>query len=157
MNNYSPDFAAVESCLEKIKHLLVDTRRLRFEPEYEDKMYEYGGICVATLDPHSPASKLVVAKTISLRTPSEERPGIVVGNVLIDAERRVMLADFSPSKALEDVPQEGLKGTARYYSPGFIKGTETKYALPSDVWAFSCLLLEVLADRIPYAEKKTQV
>ncbi|KAG8924842.1 hypothetical protein FRC01_010979 [Tulasnella sp. 417] len=207
-----------------------------FEPEYEEKMYEYGDFRVATLDSESPASKLVVAKTIKLRVPSErlarelkvwaglqhphvlpvvgyhleksytravlisdyivrgnlweyverEKPSwdlrlrivrdladgltylhqldppfphgkLKPGNVLINAERRGMLTDFSLSKALEDVPEEGLKGAPRYYSPGLIKETETHYALPSDVWALGCLLLEVLAERTPYAEKKAQV
>ncbi|KAG8917458.1 hypothetical protein FRC01_002441, partial [Tulasnella sp. 417] len=84
-----------------------------------------------------------------------------LGNVLVSATRRAILADFGLSKALEEGPtglttSEGLKGTLRYYSPEVIRETCNGHSLPSDIWAWACLVLEVLADRIPYAEKKSE-
>ncbi|KAG8970623.1 hypothetical protein FRC05_000559 [Tulasnella sp. 425] len=51
---------------------------------------------------------------------------------------------------------EGLKGTLRYYSPELIRDSDACHSLPSDIWAWACLALEVLADMIPYAEKKSE-
>ncbi|KAG8953715.1 Platinum sensitivity protein [Tulasnella sp. 424] len=72
-----------------------------------------------------------------------------------------MLADFGLSKALEDGPtglttSGGLKGTLRYYSPELIRDEDSKHSLPSDIWAWGCLVLEALTDRLPYAEKKSE-
>ncbi|KAG8899005.1 hypothetical protein FRC01_010702, partial [Tulasnella sp. 417] len=99
-------------------------------------------------------------------------------NVLINGDRRAMLADFGLSRVLEDAPTgltttESLKGTLRFYSPELIKGTDASHSLASDIWAWGCLVLEVritsyvstthlirtvnikvLASMIPYAEKK---
>lgn len=60
-----------------------------------------------------------------------------------------MLADFGLSKSLEDGPSglttsKGLKGTLRYYSPELLKEQEdVSYDLPSDIWAWGCLAVEV--------------
>ncbi|KAG9027701.1 hypothetical protein FS837_004190, partial [Tulasnella sp. UAMH 9824] len=83
------------------------------------------------------------------------------GNVLINTERRALLADFGLSKILEEAPSglttsKGLKGTLRYFSPEIIKEMDTGHPLASDIWAWACLVLEVLTDTIPYAEKKAE-
>ncbi|KIO31637.1 hypothetical protein M407DRAFT_67694, partial [Tulasnella calospora MUT 4182] len=84
------------------------------------------------------------------------------GNILINAKRQAMLADFGLSKSLEDGPtglstSDGLKGTLRYYSPELMDDQEgTGRYLTSDIWAWACLALEVLTDRIPYAGKNTE-
>ncbi|KAG9026774.1 hypothetical protein FS837_004512 [Tulasnella sp. UAMH 9824] len=96
----------------------------------------------------------------------QQKPSIRHGdlkpkNVLINAERRAVLADFGLSRALEEAPtglttSEGFKGTLRYCSPELIKETDKVHSLASDIWAWACLVLEVLADRIPYAERKAE-
>lgn len=82
-------------------------------------------------------------------------------NVLVSADRRGMLADFGLSRALEEhstglSTSDGLKGTLRYYSPELIREENGGHSLPSDIWAWGCLFFEALADKIPYAEKKSQ-
>ncbi|KAG8924168.1 hypothetical protein FRC01_011860 [Tulasnella sp. 417] len=177
------DLAALDKCLQGLRHLFVDIQRLRPEVGYEEKRGGYGDVQVSKLDPESSDSKLVAAKTrlarelkvwAGLRHPhvlallgfyldedykiavliseymihgdlkdyiEQDEPDwdkrLSLGNVLVSATRRAILADFGLSKALEEGPtglttSEGLKGTLRYYSP------------------------EVLADRIPYAEKKSE-
>ncbi|KAG8924844.1 hypothetical protein FRC01_010981 [Tulasnella sp. 417] len=113
----------------------------------------------------------------------KQKPSVCHGdlktkNVLITADRRAMLADFGLSRVLEDAPTgltttEGLKGTLRFYSPELMKGKDASHSLASDIWAWGCLVLEVritgymftthlirtvnikvLANKIPYAEKK---
>ncbi|KAG8911732.1 hypothetical protein FRC00_005925 [Tulasnella sp. 408] len=83
------------------------------------------------------------------------------GNVLINVDRRALLADFGLSKVLEEAPSglttsQGLKGTLRYFSPEILKGMDTGHPLARDIWAWACLVLEVLTDTIPYAEKKPE-
>lgn len=95
------------------------------------------------------------------RTPPVRHGDLKPGNVLITATQRAILADFGLSKALEEGPtglttSEGLKGTLRYYSPEIIKEADACHSLPSDIWAWACLVVEVLTDRIPYAEKKSE-
>lgn len=69
-------------------------------------------------------------------------------NVLVNADRRGVLADFGLSKALEEGPtglttSDGLKGTLRCYSPELIREQDSSHSLPSDIWAWGCLVLEV--------------
>ncbi|KAG8912352.1 hypothetical protein FRC00_004703, partial [Tulasnella sp. 408] len=83
------------------------------------------------------------------------------GNVLVNAERRAILADFGLSKALEEGPtglttSEGLKGTIQYFSPELVLDKNMGDSLPSDIWAWACLVLEVLTERMAYAEKRTE-
>ncbi|KAG8895094.1 hypothetical protein FRB99_000769, partial [Tulasnella sp. 403] len=75
-------------------------------------------------------------------------------NILVGANDRAMLCDFGLSKALEEVTMAANTnhiGTSRYRSPElFIDGNCP--TLESDVWAWGCLLLEVVTSRIPYDE-----
>ncbi|KAG8912031.1 hypothetical protein FRC00_005379, partial [Tulasnella sp. 408] len=85
------------------------------------------------------------------RNPPTRHGDLKTRNVLISAQRRAILADFGLSKALEEGPtglttSDGLKGTLRYYSPELICDTEACQSLSS----------EVLAEKIPYAEKKSE-
>lgn len=69
-------------------------------------------------------------------------------NVLVSETIRGILADFGLSKALEDGPtglttSDGLKGTLRCYSPELIRDQDSSHSLPSDIWAWGCLVLEV--------------
>lgn len=47
-------------------------KKLKFEEEYEEKRGGYGDVRVATLDEEGLAPKLVVAKTIRLKTLHKE-------------------------------------------------------------------------------------
>ncbi|KIO15995.1 hypothetical protein M407DRAFT_34375 [Tulasnella calospora MUT 4182] len=95
------------------------------------------------------------------QTPPVLHGDIKMKNVLVNATRRGMLADFGLSKALEEGPtglttSDGLKGTLRCYSPELIRDQDSSQSLPSDIWAWGCLVLEALAETIPYAEKKSE-
>ncbi|KAG9044503.1 hypothetical protein FS837_008053 [Tulasnella sp. UAMH 9824] len=96
------------------------------------------------------------------RSPPVRHGDLKTANVFINAKRQAMLADFGLSKSLESGPtglttSNGLKGTLRYYSPELLKEQEeVSYELPSDIWAWGCLAVEVLTDRIPYAGKNTE-
>lgn len=81
-------------------------------------------------------------------------------NILINGEVRAVLADSGLSKALGEGPtglttSDSFKGTLRYCSPEVVKDSASSHSLPSDIWAWACLILEVLMDTIPYAEKKS--
>ncbi|KAG8977550.1 hypothetical protein FRC05_001408 [Tulasnella sp. 425] len=82
-------------------------------------------------------------------------------NVLINAERRAMLADFGLSKALKAGPTGlttsiGIKATLRYASPELMSESDPDRCLPSDIWAWACLALEAWTDRVPYGKKSTE-
>ncbi|KAG8901562.1 hypothetical protein FRC00_006298 [Tulasnella sp. 408] len=50
---------------------------------------------------------------------------------------------------------KGLKGSTRYLSPELIKD-ESPRTLASDVWAWGCLLLEIIFDKLPYNGAKNE-
>lgn len=247
MNEHQPDYAALNDCLQMLKHLVVSIDRLRTETSYEEKRGGFGDVQVSTLDPDTPTPKLVAAKAIRLRVRTREpqriafrlarelkvwaglkHPHILpllgfyldeeyknavliseympygdmkefieqhepswelrldlvrditdglaylhgqnppirhgdlkTGNVLITAEKRAMLADFGLSKALAEGPtglttSESFKGTLRYCSPELVLDKETGESLSSDIWAWACLVLEVLTDTMAYAEKSSE-
>ncbi|KIO28695.1 hypothetical protein M407DRAFT_71521, partial [Tulasnella calospora MUT 4182] len=71
-----------------------------------------------------------------------------MGNILVSAQLRAVLADFGLSTILEEegtgmTTSTGLKGTVRYYSPELILEADVKHSLQSDIWAWGCLILEV--------------
>ncbi|KAG9035206.1 hypothetical protein FS837_002000 [Tulasnella sp. UAMH 9824] len=66
------NFPALKSCLETSRHLFVDISRIKSEPSYEEKRGGFGDVQVSTLDPETPLSKLVAAKTIRLRTQNQD-------------------------------------------------------------------------------------
>ncbi|KAG8929696.1 hypothetical protein FRC01_003918 [Tulasnella sp. 417] len=93
------------------------------------------------------------------RSPPIQHGDLKPGNVLINAKREAMLADFGLSKSMEAgstglTTSKNLKGTLRYYSPELTEDHEV--GLPSDIWALGCLALEVLTGRIPYADRKSE-
>ncbi|KAG8929695.1 hypothetical protein FRC01_003917 [Tulasnella sp. 417] len=97
------------------------------------------------------------------RSPPIWHGDLKAGNVLINAQRKAVLADFGVSKPMEVGPtglttSKVLKGTLRYSSPELLDDDEEGAScdLPSDIWALGCLALEILTGRIPYAEKKTE-
>ncbi|KAG8963637.1 hypothetical protein FRC05_004571 [Tulasnella sp. 425] len=83
---------------------------------------------------------------------------IKAANVLVTDDFQAVLMDFGLSKALEGTPSGltttsfGLRGSTRYMSPELVSEDDARRTLASDVWAWGCLLLEILTDRLPYAD-----
>ncbi|KAG8928542.1 hypothetical protein FRC02_006785 [Tulasnella sp. 418] len=77
-------------------------------------------------------------------------------NVLVNAERQASLCDFGMSQFLDEASiitgytttnaKQG--GTDRYMSPELLDDLPKTTA--SDMWALGCLLVQILADEIPY-------
>lgn len=78
--------------------------------------------------------------------------------MLVTDDFQAVLMDFGLSKALEGTPSGltttsfGLRGSTRYMSPELVSEDDARRTLASDVWAWGCLLLEILTDRLPYAD-----
>ncbi|KAG9030421.1 Phosphatidylinositol (PI) 3-kinase [Tulasnella sp. UAMH 9824] len=76
-------------------------------------------------------------------------------NVLVNDNGRALLSDFGLAQAMEDGPtglstSSGFQGTFRYCSPEVLQGTSPN--LQSDIWAWGCLALEIITDKLPYCE-----
>ncbi|KAG8896506.1 hypothetical protein FRB99_008860 [Tulasnella sp. 403] len=71
-------------------------------------------------------------------------------------DRHALLCDFGLAKVVEDCPSGlttsrfGQRGSLRYLSPELLIDPNPHRTLQSDVWAFGCLLLEILLDIMPY-------
>ncbi|KAG8898586.1 hypothetical protein FRB99_007341 [Tulasnella sp. 403] len=82
---------------------------------------------------------------------------IKILNILVAANNRVMLCDFGLSKSestegVTPVTTGNNGGTSRYWSPELlIPGSRP--TLESDVWAWGCLLLEIVTGLAPYNDK----
>lgn len=96
------------------------------------------------------------------------------GNVLVNPERRALLADFGLSKALDAGPSgfttgNDTRGTVRFSCPEILLDGEGGQSLANDIWSWACLVLEVrkqsfcntppksllpqvLADKIPFSD-----
>ncbi|KHN06128.1 Mitogen-activated protein kinase kinase kinase 1 [Glycine soja] len=77
---------------------------------------------------------------------------IKCANILVDANGSVKLADFGLAKAtkkLNDV--KSCKGTAFWVAPEVVKGKNTGYGLPADIWSLGCTVLEMLTGENPYS------
>ncbi|KAG8891423.1 hypothetical protein FRB99_003601, partial [Tulasnella sp. 403] len=73
-------------------------------------------------------------------------------NVLVSANTSAMLCDFGLSKSAEGMTATSNMnngGTARYWSPELFQ-EGNRPTLESDVWAWGCLLLEVVMSLVPY-------
>ncbi|KAG9021229.1 hypothetical protein FS837_007431, partial [Tulasnella sp. UAMH 9824] len=79
------------------------------------------------------------------------------GNVLVNPDRRALLADFGLSKALNAAPTgfttgNDVRGTVRYSGPEILlQGTVAK-SLSNDIWSWGCLVSEAFTDKIPFAD-----
>ncbi|KAG8952584.1 TOM (translocase of outer membrane) complex component [Tulasnella sp. 419] len=79
-------------------------------------------------------------------------------NVLVDSENHASLCDFGMSQLLDEAEQivglttstAGTGGTTRFMSSDLFEGQPKSKA--SDMWALGCLILQILADTIPYAD-----
>ncbi|KAG9035271.1 hypothetical protein FRB95_011566 [Tulasnella sp. JGI-2019a] len=79
---------------------------------------------------------------------------IKAANALVYQDCRVVLADFGLATAASEAPSglttsRGLKGSIRWWSPELFGDGLRSTA--SDIWAWACLLLEVMKGRIPYS------
>ncbi|KAG8899464.1 hypothetical protein FRC00_001397 [Tulasnella sp. 408] len=80
-----------------------------------------------------------------------------LGNVLVNPERRALLADFGLSKALDAGPSgfttgNDARGTVRFSGPEILLDGVEGQSLANDIWSWACLVLEVLTDKIPFAD-----
>ncbi|KAG8896939.1 hypothetical protein FRC00_005013, partial [Tulasnella sp. 408] len=114
------------------------------------------------LRPPIPHGGLNMVNNLVMYSISRLMRELVKGKVLINAERQAMLTEFGLSKSLKDEPTGLMTGDERqqilrYWSPELLSDHENAPDdLSSDMWAWACLALEALTDRIPYIEKKTE-
>ncbi|KAG9001709.1 hypothetical protein FRB94_004588 [Tulasnella sp. JGI-2019a] len=76
-------------------------------------------------------------------------------NVLMGDERQPLICDFGLALAADEVPtglttSKGLKGSMRYCSPELVMQNEPRRTPFSDMWAWGCLLVEIIRETIPY-------
>ncbi|KIO31665.1 hypothetical protein M407DRAFT_67706, partial [Tulasnella calospora MUT 4182] len=70
------------------------------------------------------------------------------GNVLVNPDRRALLADFGLSKALNAGPTgfttgNDARGTVRYSGPEVLLQGTAAESLANDIWSWGCLVSEV--------------
>ncbi|KAG9001437.1 hypothetical protein FRB90_011606 [Tulasnella sp. 427] len=93
-------------------------------------------------------------------TETSKRRNFQKANVLVNREYKAVLCDFGLSQMVQDddgglTTSKGLKGSTRYLSPELIKDDGSR-TLASDVWAWGCLLLEIIFDKLPYGGAKNE-
>lgn len=82
-------------------------------------------------------------------------------NILVTDERTAVIADFGLSQ-LADSTESGLtttksiKGSFRYLSPELLD-EGARHTLQSDVWAFGCVMMEVLTGMLPFPNAKNDI
>lgn len=75
-------------------------------------------------------------------------------NVLLDDDMRVKLTDFGSAKIVNaheeeaDGRKRSFVGTAEYVSPEVLRNEHA--GTPSDLWAFGCILFQMIAGRPPF-------
>ncbi|KAG9046341.1 hypothetical protein FS837_004610 [Tulasnella sp. UAMH 9824] len=77
------------------------------------------------------------------------------GNVLVNLQRRALLADFGLSKALDSGPTgfttgNDARATVRFSGPEVLLQGVAAQSLANDIWSWGCLTLEAMTDRIPF-------
>ncbi|KIO19697.1 hypothetical protein M407DRAFT_30658 [Tulasnella calospora MUT 4182] len=73
-------------------------------------------------------------------------------NILVNDALEAVLADFGQSRFMHNIPspyvtEDILLGTPRYMAPELLEDETAKHTLPSDIYAFSLVTLEVLSGR----------
>ncbi|KAG8989973.1 hypothetical protein FRB94_013836 [Tulasnella sp. JGI-2019a] len=79
-------------------------------------------------------------------------------NVLMSNERRAILCDFGLAVAADEVQSglttsRGFKGSIRYCSPELVMEEEARRSPASDMWAWGCLVLEIMKETVPYTRQ----
>ncbi|KAG8952962.1 hypothetical protein FRC04_003414 [Tulasnella sp. 424] len=85
---------------------------------------------------------------------------IKAANVLVTDGLTAVICDFGLSKAVREgcsglTTSRTLKGSLRHLSPELLD-EDPVHTLASDVWAWGCLALEIISERIPYASAKSE-
>ncbi|KAG8900958.1 hypothetical protein FRC00_009886 [Tulasnella sp. 408] len=91
---------------------------------------------------------------ITKMVPSYEQR-LHLGNVLVNLQRRALLADFGLSKALDSGPTgfttgNDARATVRFSGPEILLQGVAAQSLANDIWSWGCLVLEAMTDRIPF-------
>ncbi|KAG8981755.1 hypothetical protein FRB90_007034 [Tulasnella sp. 427] len=79
-------------------------------------------------------------------------------NILVTNERTAVIADFGLSQLVDTesglTTTKNIKGSYRYLSPELIEAEGSRHTLSSDVWAFGCVVMEILTGHLPYPNAK---
>ncbi|KAG8989475.1 general transcription repressor, partial [Tulasnella sp. 427] len=150
---------ALDSTLSELNHLKITPDRLTVVQEADSMCGGSADVHCAKLSADGSAAGVVVAvKQLRPAGTKLQRLRIAIANVLVTDDFQAVLMDFGLSKALEGAPSGltttsfGLRGSTRYMSPELVSEDDARRTLASDVWAWGCLLLEILTDRLPYAD-----
>ncbi|KZV94480.1 kinase-like protein [Exidia glandulosa HHB12029] len=105
---------------------------------------------------------LLYQVALGLRYLHKHRPSIVHGdlkgaNILISDDGRVQLCDFGLSKIMAEhgfsVGSSGGKGTCRFMAPELFASDDARPTAASDIWAYGCVIIEVVSGLMPYFTK----
>ena len=79
------------------------------------------------------------------------------GNLLVEKDGRVKLADFGMAKQMVEQASiaKSFKGSAFWMAPEVIK--QQGHGFAADIWSVGCTVLEMATGRPPWAQCTTQV
>lgn len=136
---------------------------------------ENGDLSQYVKDLHGPARlaialRLMEQVALGLEYLHTRSPAIVHGdlkgaNILISEDGQALICDFGLA-AMEAAAAEtsfmflsgtSAKGTYRWMAHEIVLYDDARLTRESDIWAFGCVLLEVLSGRVPYYEKTEAV
>ncbi|CAK9231324.1 unnamed protein product [Sphagnum troendelagicum] len=76
---------------------------------------------------------------------------IKCGNILVDSNGQVKLADFGLAKQMNKALATSFKGTPFYMAPEVIKNNRA-YGVAVDIWSLGCTVIEMAQGRPPWSE-----
>ncbi|KZV81821.1 kinase-like protein [Exidia glandulosa HHB12029] len=73
-------------------------------------------------------------------------------NILVSDEGDARICDFGLASMLYEIPSTAtsMRGTLRWMAPELFKDDDARHTTYSDVWAFGCVVIEVLSGNLPY-------
>ncbi|UJR12732.1 hypothetical protein I4U23_016906 [Adineta vaga] len=77
-------------------------------------------------------------------------------NILLRRDKRAVICDFGLAKTRIDSKAQttgGVAGTVRWFAPELCLDRPERHSFPSDVWAFGCVLLELITKKVPWADQ----
>jgi len=80
--------------------------------------------------------------------------GLKSSNILIDGEGTAKITDFALA-SMAEFSNVSLPRSERWSAPEILEGDDC--ATASDIYSFSCLMLEILTDEEPYAKQRHQL